>query len=189
MNCKSISECSCSCSIKVKEIKMKKITLSVVLAIVLLTSVVSAASAQATRISFTGGEVWVKDISMGKEFFPSEGRYHVREAVSMFALTTTDERVTGDNRVTINWNFKLVDSPVFVTGPMWGTFRIDNDGGYWEGTWTGVRDENGYSYFHYVGKGGGGYEGMMIGMYAERLDPDPTAGESFTGFILNPGEE
>jgi len=169
--------------------KIKTITLAVLLAIVLLASVTFAASAQAIRTSFTGQEVWVEDLSFGKEFFPSGGRYHARDMLSSFTITTTDARVTGEELATINWNFTLVDPPVFVTGPMWGTFRITNAGGYWEGTWTGVRDENGYSYFHYLGKGFGGYEGLFIRMDNERLDPDPTQPTTIRGVIFSPGGE
>jgi hypothetical protein len=100
----------------------------------------------------------------------------------------SDPRVTGDEVITINYNMKVVDPPVYITGRMWGTFRITNEGGYWEGTFTGLRDEQGYSYIEYVGSGGGGYAGLQIRVHDERLDPDPTALYHWTGYILDPSQ-
>jgi hypothetical protein len=76
---------------------------------------------------------------------------------------------------------------VYVTGPMWGTFRITNDGGYWKGAWVGYRDKRGYSYIDYVGTGGGGYAGLKLWLHIERLNPDPTTVETVTGYILERG--
>ena len=157
----------------------------IVLAVLLLT--LQPVQAQTNRVSFTGTETSVADISPGVESFPGGKLYHVRGAVSSFAFSATDPRVCGENLVTINWNFRFVDEPVFVTGPMWGTFVLTTSGGAWEGTWTGRRDENGYSYFHFTGAGTGGYAGMSIHFTSERLDPDPTQPESVSGFIVETG--
>lgn len=155
--------------------------------IILLLCTTIRVEAQATVTTFTGTETYIEDLSYGEEWFPAGKNYHVRDAVSRFAVVATDPRVTGIDVVVINWNFKLVDPPVFATGPMRGTFVISNSGGTWEGTWTGVRDENGYSYFHYVGSGTGDYEGMKIFIYLERLTPDGSAPETMSGTILEPG--
>ncbi len=135
------------------------------------------------KTSFNGTEVWVEDISAGVETFPAEGLYHTRGAVSRFTMTTSDPRVGGEDLVTINWNFKLVDPPVYVTGPMWGTFRISNAGGAWEGSWVGVRNQQGASYIYYVGKGTGGYKGLVLTLSIVRIDPDPTATETIKGVL------
>jgi hypothetical protein len=50
-----------------------------------------------------------------------------------------------------------------------------------------VRDERGFSYFEYVGSGGGDYAGLQLRVHDERLDPDWTAPYHWTGYILDPG--
>jgi hypothetical protein len=65
---------------------------------------------------------------------------------------------------------------------------ITNDGGTWHGSWTGGREENGDSFFHFVGSGSGGYEGMQLRMWGERLDPNPyLVPTSWSGNILETG--
>jgi hypothetical protein len=113
---------------------------------------------------------------------------YLRDAQGVFTVVATDPRVSGDEVITINYDTKVVDAPVYITGRMWGTFRITNAGGYWEGTFTGVRDERGFSYIEYVGSGGEGYAGLHIRVHDERLDPDPTALYHWTGYILDPGQ-
>ena len=61
---------------------------------------------------------------------------------------------------------------------------ITNAGGYWEGSWTGVRDENGFEYLHWIGTGYGGYEGLKYRMWGERLTPNPAAPVYWTGYII-----
>lgn len=153
----------------------------------LLLSTTNRVEAQATFTTFTGTETFAEDLSYGTEWFPAGKNYHVRDAVSRFDVVTNDPRVNGTDVVVVNWNFQLVDPPVFATGPMWGTFAITNAGGSWEGTWTGVRDENGYSYFHYAGSGTGDYAGLKIFIYLERLTPDGSQPETMNGYILDPG--
>jgi hypothetical protein len=123
----------------------------------------------------------------GKEFFP-DGRYHLRGAASSFDFWSDDPRLDdATNRITLNANFVWMPEPIFAAGRMWGKFVLTNDGGWWEGTWTGVREKNGFSYFHFVGKGGGGYEGLQLHIRGERLDPDPSVTEVYHGYILETG--
>jgi hypothetical protein len=123
----------------------------------------------------------------GKEFFP-DGRYHLRGAGSSFDFWSDDPRLDdATNRITLNANFVWMPEPIFAAGRMWGKFVLSNDGGWWEGTWTGVREKNGFSYFHFVGKGGGGYEGLQLNIRGERLDPDPSVTEVYHGYILETG--
>jgi hypothetical protein len=82
---------------------------------------------------------------------------------------------------------RVVGPPAFITGPMWGTFHLVNDGGSWEGTWTGERDEQGFAYIRVVGHGMGGYAGLHYEMQAQRLSPDPFALYQFEAWILDPG--
>jgi hypothetical protein len=159
------------------------VALAVVLALALTTG---AAAAGATRTGFTASEVFVADLAAGAEFFPG-GRYQLRGGVSQFRMEADDPRLDGaDNVVTVNWSFVFVPEPVFVAGQMWGKFTITNTGGAWHGTWTGVRESNGFSYFHFVGTGTGGYEGMQLQMWGARETPDPTQPELYHGVIVTP---
>jgi len=153
---------------------------------VLLISTVGRATAAAIKTSFTGTEVYVSDVAPGEIFF-SDGNMHIRGIVQSFAVSVSDPRVNGVDTVTINGNFKLVPPPTAFTGPMWGTFQISNQDGYWEGTWTGERADNGFSYISVRGEGYGEYEGMKIFIDVERLSPDPAQPEILNGYILEPG--
>jgi hypothetical protein len=55
---------------------------------------------------------------------------------------------------------------------MWGTSRLENEGGYWDITWTGVRDEQGFAFIRGVAHGHGGYEGLKLIFEGSRLTPD-----------------
>lgn len=154
--------------------------------LVLLVVTVAPASARATKTRFTAQEFFVEDIYYGDETFP-DGRSKLRDGVSVYQFEATDPRIdNGRNLITINWNFKLMPEPVYYSGRMWGTFEITNDGGCWKGTWNGVRDENGFSYFQYVGVGCGSYEGLELRMRGERLDPNPMLPPTYHGVIIEP---
>jgi hypothetical protein len=69
-----------------------------------------------------------------------DGTWHVRDDyhADRCTLTTDDPRVTGVRSST--WNFDLWGNPKAGTGAgvQWGTPRLENDGGAWEGRATGV---------------------------------------------------
>ncbi|HET6447396.1 MAG TPA: hypothetical protein VFI27_22770 [candidate division Zixibacteria bacterium] len=163
-----------------------RITLMAAVAVVVLL-LVGTVGAEPPKTEFTGTEISIATVNPGTETFPGNNNYHVRDSVELFSFTATDLRVSGENEVTVNWNFKIMPEPVYVSGRMWGTFRLTNDGGYWDGTWTGVRDANGFSYFHMVAHGGGGYEGLELKMDGERLTPDPSQPEVYVGIIIETG--
>jgi hypothetical protein len=168
--------------------KVRKSCLIVlILVLALLVITVGLVSAETTRTPVSGQETLLYYIP-GKENFPADGKlYTVRDETDYAEITSDDPRLTGTNTFTFNANFKFAPEPVFVTGRMWGTFLIRNDGGYWEGTYTGFRDERGYSYFSYVGFGGGGYDGLQVRYDIVHEDPDPTTPYPFTGYIIDPG--
>lgn len=163
------------------------ITLAVVLTAALLLSMASQADAHAVKTYFTGTDTYIRDTDPGVETFPGADRYNVRDNVFITEIRATDPRVSGDELATFNGNFQLVDPPVFVTGRMWGTFTLTNANGYWEGTYNGVRDSNGFSYFKYVGHGHGDYVGRQLRMKYERLDPDPSLPGDLSGYIIELG--
>jgi hypothetical protein len=162
-------------------------SLAVVFVILVLLCLTVGPASAGNKTHFTGSEISVETVSPGEEFFP-DGRYHVRGAVEHFAFQADDSRLDdADNIVVVNWNFVWMPEPVFVSGPMWGTFELTNEGGSWEGSWTGLRDENGFSYYHFVGHGVGGYDGLQLRMWGERLDPNPSVPEIDHGYILETG--
>jgi hypothetical protein len=162
--------------------------------IALLLAQVGPAAAQASKIPFTATEIYNGvDLDPGVEWYTGKDHekiWHLRGNVMELTVDASDDRVDGYETVTCNLDMKVVDDPVvWVTGRMWGTFKITNDHGTWEGTWTGFRDERGYSFFKYLGKGGGEYEGMQIRVDSKRESPDPTFPYSWTGYILDPHGE
>lgn len=75
-----------------------------------------------------------------------------------------------------------------VYGPMWGKVHLSNPGGYWEGSWTGIREElNGFSYIQVVMRGHEAYEGLQARAMLIRESPDPGAPYQIQGLILEPG--
>jgi hypothetical protein len=152
--------------------------------VLVLLGVTAGPAAAGSKTDVTASEWGETTEDPGEEFFP-DGRYHLRGATSTFEFSADDPRLDdATNRITLNWNFVWMPEPVYVAGRMWGTFVITNDGGWWEGTWTGVREDNGFSYFHFVGRGGGGYEGLQLRLRGERLSPDPSIPEIYHGYIL-----
>ena len=162
----------------------KRILIMLFMALLLLTLVPGVVQAAPAKTKFTGEDQFLYDIYYGDEFITEDGIYQIRNGVSVARLTTTDPRVNGDYTFTFNADFEFRPEPVFVTGPMWGTFLLENEGGTWEGTYKGYRDELGYSYFKYECTGGGGYAGLAFKMFYKRLDPDPSVPASVRGKIF-----
>jgi len=168
---------------------MMKTRISLLIATVsVLLSLVGTASAAPSITEFTASDNFVGTLDPGIETFPGDNNYHIRGLVQKFMFTaSSDPRISGEIVVVINANFQFMPPPVLASGPMWGTFRISNASGYWEGTWSGSRKENGFSYFHLVGHGGDGYGSLEIKMDGERLTPDPTQPETYVGLIIETG--
>ena len=78
--------------------------------------------------------------------------------MSFYALKATDDRASGWHTVIAN-----VNSDAVGYGPAWGTFSLDVDAydGYWEGSYTGMIDENGIS-LKMRGRGFGELSGLRI---------------------------
>ena len=146
------------------------------------------ARAQAVKTEFTGVSYLAGLIDPGVETYP-DGNVHVRGLTLLYFDDLSDPRVTGFDTVLVNYNMRSAPSPVVITGPMWGTMHIENEGGYWDGTWTGVRDEQGFAYLRGVVHGHGGYEGLKANYELTRLSPDPNAPFNVTGAILDPPGE
>lgn len=170
---------------------MKKKNLLCILILVLIAAFIAAAPvmAKAVKSNFSGTSYFVTPIDpQNWMFFYPNGNEHARGMVLLFedVVETGDARIGGMNTVVVNYNFRPVPGPGEWAGPMWGTIRVVNDDGYWEGTYTGERTKDGFLYIRSVYHGGGEYEGLHAKVYLERLSPDPTAPSAFWGYILDP---
>jgi hypothetical protein len=157
----------------------------------LLVLVVLAApvAAGTTRTEYAGTEYYGGPITGGRQWISGDGVLHIRGGEESYYDDVSDPRLSGDSVVTVNANFQFAEPPVFVYGQMWGTFRIENDGGYWEGHWVGERTEQGFSYIRTVLHGHGDYDGLLARAEYVREDPNPSAPFSVSGVIMDPGGE
>lgn len=171
---------------------MKKLSLlfKVGLLLTILLSVASSTHAQAVKTEFTGLSYFTNEIVDPGVWTYPDGNVHVRGWTVLYNDVMSDPRVSGTDTMVINFNMQSAPPPVIFTGPMWGTMRVENEGGYWEGTWTGVRDEQGFAYARAILHGHGDYEGLKAHIEATRLSPDYINDPFiFTGTIIDPQGE
>ena len=113
-----------------------------------------------------------------------DGTWRVRDDyhADRCTLTTDDPRVTGVHSST--WNFDLWGNPYGDNWAVvqWGTARLENDGGAWEGTGSGVASAPGSSdiIVNWY-KGAGGYEGLAYFELWTGSDPWKIQGQIFPG--------
>jgi len=145
-------------------------------------------AAKTIRTDYGGVEHFVGPLSPGRQWVSEDGVLHIRGGQEAYRDEVDDSRLSGDVVVTLNVNFHFAAPPVMVYGPMWGTVRLENDGGYWEGSWTGERTEvQGFSYIQAVLHGHGGYKGLQARVSYVRESPDPTAPFVIRGTVVQPG--
>jgi len=106
---------------------------------------------------------------------PPGSRTHFRDQKVRSRVDSTDPRYTGWLTITLNGNFDAA-----ATGPIWGTFTLALDaGGTWDGTWEGVRVQEGSLWIaplHLSGQGtGGAVEGMKVLGVDRIVAPTPVA--------------
>jgi len=162
---------------------MKKWTLIILVGLIALSAtMVKPVSAQTIRTPYEGEEVCGPVMGID----PLNFEMHARNAWSYCTDETNDPRISGEVFVTINWNFKFITYPY---GPMWGTIRLSNDGGYWEGSWVGeITKLEGYSYIYAVMRGYGDYAGLQA--RATYFKDSPLSSTyQVTGIIIDPGGE
>ena len=157
------------------------------LTLVVLSILVAPVAAGTIRTEYEGVEHYVEQLSPGRQWVSEDGVLHIRGAQDAMRDEVSDPRLCGDVVVTANANFHFADPPVFVYGPMWGTFRIDNDGGYWEGSWVGERSEQGFSSIRGILRGREAYEGLQARMNYVRESPYPTDPFLIHGVVMEPG--
>jgi len=165
---------------------MKKWTLILLVSLMALSFLVVPASAKAPRTVYEGVST-CGPVTDAQERISKGGVLHARDGHLACTTVVSDDRISGEEQLTVNYNFKFADPPVFIYGPMWGTIRVSNEGGYWEGSWVGERTElDGYSYIQAMLRGYGDYEGLQARVDYIRENPDPAAPYQVYGVIMEP---
>lgn len=164
--------------------KSKKGLLAFAVAGLLLLSIVAMpVSAGTTWTEFEGWST-PQDCPLcaaGRLWVSEDWVLHIRGMQEYYFNDYGDPRITGYDLVTINLNMQLPE----VYGPMWGTAHLENEYGYWEGSWVGYRTAEGTSYLEEVLHGHGAYEGLQARLDLVREDPNaPFWAE---GVIMDPG--
>jgi len=166
----------------------KRLFTFAVAGLIMLSILAGPVAAGTIRTEYEGFEYYVESVAPGWQWVSEDGVLHIRGGQEAYRDEVGDARISGDVLVTLNANFHFADAPVKVYGPMWGTLRIDNDGGYWEGSWVGKRTESqGFSYIRVVMRGHGDYEGLQARAEYVRESPDPVALFAVHGEIMEPG--
>ncbi len=169
---------------------MKKGLFILMAGLMVLSTLAAPVAAGMIRSDYEGFEYYVGPLSPGRQWVSEDGVLHIRGGQEAYQDVVGDPRVSGDVVVTLNVNFQFTAPPVMVYGPMWGTFRIDNDDGYWEGSWVGKRTElEGFSYIRGVLHGHGDYEGLQARAEYVRESPDTTAPFVIHGVVMEPGAD
>jgi hypothetical protein len=167
---------------------MKKQLFVLVAGLMALSILAAPVLAETIGTDYEGLEYYVGPLSPGRQWISEDGMLHIRGGQEAYRDEVDDPRLCGETVITLNANFHLADPPVFVYGRMWGTFRIENEGGYWEGSWVGERTElQGFSYIRGVLHGHGAYEGLLARAEYVRESPDPTASFTLHGMVMEPG--
>jgi hypothetical protein len=133
-----------------------KVLRMAVVVLILTILVAGPVAAQARSTEVTG---WVESCQVpdpGDWTYPG-GNIHIRGMVRI-CRERGHPYLTGVNTTIVNANY---DSQ--WSGPVFGTFhRVTDEGGEWEGTFSGVRTPDGRLVVHAVGHGRGMYEGLQI---------------------------
>jgi hypothetical protein len=160
------------------------ILVAIAVSAALFLSGVSSASARPFTTDFTGTSTCV-DVPNTGVTMVADGKLHIKGLVNICSDKADDPRVSGTDTIVINAILDLNDN---LSGPMWGSASVENEGGSWEGFWTGKRTSDGFAYIRMSAHGLGDYKGMQAWWDLERLSPDPTHPYSMSGHILDPGE-
>ena len=131
--------------------KKKYLRLGAILVVIAVLLIWIVPVTAATKTEFTCKET-LEIIDPGEVTFPN-GNIHIRYSILLADEWATDPRLVGLNTIVLHANLGADG-----TGPMWGTFRIENEGGGWEGTFAGHL----YEWYRAVADGFGEYAGMKL---------------------------
>lgn len=136
---------------------MKKRLILVGIVFVMILTMSTTVSAQVIRDPFTGVGTLIQISDPGKVIVSGDN-VHVRGMVELLRTESDDDRASGWHTVIANVNLDAVGY-----GQAWGTFSLDVDAydGYWEGSYTGMIDENGMT-LKMRGRGYGDLSGLRI---------------------------
>jgi len=130
------------------------------------------------KVSFEGIERMGAVINPGSTT-QENGRFIIRGMFQQAQDEVTDPRLSGDLTIEVNAWF---DGATF-SGPMWGTFILENNGGKWLSAWIGQRTAAGVSTLEAWGNGIDGYEGLLAHWNYVRQNPDPNAPFTVNGYV------
>ena len=143
---------------------MKHTTFLSMLAFVLVAVLLhpSPAMAKSQQTTFTGTSNFGETINAGEWTYLSGGNIRARGIVEVYHDVNTDPRVTGEETIVSNGNFRSAPaSEIGMAGHLWGTFHIVNEGGTWDGTFTSEITEGGEYFYRGIAHGSGSYEGLV----------------------------
>jgi hypothetical protein len=117
----------------------------------------------------------------------SDGTVRFREGWFDCVVTNNDPRIAGIAHYTLDMD-RYGTSGTDATQVMWGTIRIENEGGAWEGDYEGVYTSESGDVFTVLYTGTGGYEGLSYYQWAveTRGASWPTKGVIFPGTVPVP---
>jgi hypothetical protein len=110
-----------------------------------------------------------------------DGTRHIRDLTVECTDTTNDPRVSGSHTAT--WSMDVWGNPYAgsAAGIQWGTVRLENAGGAWEGKLTGVYSSIGGDSIMVWYTGTGGYAGLAYFELVTGTGPWTIHGQIFPG--------
>lgn len=115
---------------------MKKWLVMLLVSLIAVTFVVVPATASTIRTDYSGVST-CGPVLDAREWISEDGVLHARDGQLICITVVNDDRISGEEQLSVNYNFQFADPPVLIHGPMWGKVHISNTGGYWEGSWVG----------------------------------------------------
>lgn len=166
---------------------MKKRLFVLLTCLITVSILATPAAARATRTEYEGVE-YCGMMTGAKEWISGDRVGHARGGEVPCTDKVSDARISGDTSVTVNYNFQLANFPVLGYGTMWGKIRIENNAGYWTGSWVGERTKQaGFTYIRAILHGHGSYQGLQARATYVREHPDPSLPFQVHGVIMEPG--
>ena len=147
---------------------MKKITLSVVLAIVLLISATFAASAEANRTYLTAVE-YDCFVGMGTEPWMEGNVMHMRDVLHVNVDVSDTPDFNGFNTTLADAEFNMKTGGAVIRGTL--SFQPEGIAGTWEGSWVFI-GTNGKGTSQTVAQGTGELSGKTLFLKMYDAEPD-----------------
>ena len=118
----------------------------------------------ADAVWVTGRGPWRTLLEDGTTVTTAEGIVQVRDRVWTGLRTMSDRRLSG-TWVSTGGTDDFGPQEVYGLDVFWSTMRIENPGGAWEGTASGVTDPDGFTMESAWLVGEGGYDGLTAYVY------------------------